>query len=199
MYADAPFVCNGVQAEGIMCIGRKRGGPERGFTLIELLIVVAIIAIIAAIAVPGLLRARQSGNEASAIGTLRTVSSAQITYSSSCGGGGYAQALADLAKGPPSGSGFVSPDLAADPSFKSGYEIVLEAEVGANTVAAASATCNSAANNSVSAFWLGARPTAVGASGQRSFATDTRGALFQESTGSSHIANPIPSGTAVLQ
>jgi type IV pilus assembly protein PilA len=72
---------------------------QKGFSLIELLIVVAIILIIAAIAIPNLLRARIAANESSGAASIRTITTAMVTYQTAYPTVGYASALATLGTG----------------------------------------------------------------------------------------------------
>jgi len=145
--------------------------PEGGFSLIELLIVVAIILVIAAIAIPNLIRSRMAANEASAVSSIRTINTAQVTYASTWGIG-YAALLSNLggAAGCTASSTtacLIDPILSA--GTKSGYTF---AAVGNNTVGGA-----------VQGFEINATPVSSGTTGTRAFCSDQSGVIRYNTTG----------------
>jgi len=153
--------------------------PNAGFTLIELLIVVAIIGIIAAIAIPGLKRARMAANEASAIGSLRTVNSSQQAYMASCGGGFFAGTLVILADPAPSGMAFISPDLgAAIIVEKSGYQIEMAAGSEASNATTNGCNPSGTAGNLFSSYYASSQPL-TGQTGSRWFWTNALGTIYE--------------------
>jgi type IV pilus assembly protein PilA len=160
---------------------------QKGFSLIELLIVVAIILIIAAIAIPNLLRSRMAANEASAVGSVRTLNTAQVTYASTYPDIGFAVALSNLgpdaagAGGTSTNSGLVDGVLgcATSPCVKSGYKF---------TVAANPSGCG-VAGTPCNTYTAIGDPVTVGQTGQRFFCSDQSGVIRYDQT-----ASPI--GTA---
>jgi len=170
---------------------------NNGFTLVELLIVVAVIAAIAAIATPGLLRARISGNEASAIGSLRAITSGEAAFSSSCGQGAYADTLDHLVLAPSGGgTGFISPDLKSTAIQKSGYTVTLTK--ASSAINSAATPCNGSFTM-VSAYYAKAEPVTLNQTGTRSFATDVRGSIFQKINSATADPDPIPSTATPAQ
>tara|TARA_B100000029_G_scaffold433334_1_gene446113 strand:+ start:41 stop:598 length:558 start_codon:yes stop_codon:yes gene_type:complete len=173
----------------------RRRSPS-GFSLIELLGAVGLIGVISAIALPGLLRARMSGNEASAIASLRAISSAQSAFAASCGAGFYAPTLTLLGTPPVDGNGpaFVSEDLNTDPSYKSTYEMYM---VAGSPATGAPESCNGAAQGAVVAsYFAGAAPAN---DGFRYFGTNQGGTIYTARVVVPPTQFGVPPGTEPVQ
>jgi prepilin-type N-terminal cleavage/methylation domain-containing protein len=141
---------------------------QKGFSLIELLIVVAIILIIAAIAIPNLMRSRMAANEASAANSVRTLTSAEITYATTYPDVGFACTLSYL--GPyaaiPTSTAAGLIDAVLSSGQKAGYSFALS-------------NCNGTPALSVS---INANPVSGG--GIRKFCSDQSGVVrFDPGTG----------------
>jgi prepilin-type N-terminal cleavage/methylation domain-containing protein len=147
---------------------------QKGFSLIELLIVVAIILIIAAIAVPNLLRSRMAANESSAAASLRTIATANVTYSSTYNVG-YAGALTALAPStaPTSAAAdLLDSVLSTATPVKSGYTFTYVPSNAAPTAASPNPS-----------FSVGATPVGPGSSGTSTFCTDQTNVVGRNTTG----------------
>lgn len=169
-------------------VRRKAIWADEGFTLLEVLLVVAIVGTVASIAVPGLFKARAAANEASAIGTGRSIVEAQAAFSAVCGRGGYAEAMDQLAA-----EGYVPPDLVptdGDETVKSGYSHLLTFSDFSNP-----GPTDCMGRTTTSDYYWSAVPTTPNL-GTRSFATTAEGAIWQDTTGV-EIVEPVGSGEEV--
>jgi len=145
---------------------------QKGFSLIELLIVVAIILIIAAIAIPNLLRSRMAANEASAVGSLRTINTAEVTFATTYNtiGFGTLTALGGAAPCTTATSAaacLLDDVLSSATATKSGYKF----------------TVTPGTQTPVVTYSSLATPSVVGQSGQRAFCSDQSGVIRQNAAG----------------
>jgi|SRR3954464_8275110 prepilin-type N-terminal cleavage/methylation domain-containing protein len=119
---------------------RRKRRSDAGFTLIDMLFVVALIGLLASMAIPGLMKARGAAQASSAIGTLRVVNSAELSFAITCGLGFYSPDLPTLGMAPPgSVEAFLPEDMSSGFTFmKSGYNFSL----AGTPLAGAPASCN---------------------------------------------------------
>ncbi len=159
-------------------------GKQKGFSLIELLIVVAIILIIAAIAIPNLIRARMSANEASAVGSVRSINTAEISYNAAYPDQGFSDTLAKLG----------SPAAACTPTTATGCFI--DSVLTTGTKSGYTFAVTASGGTPKTGYSVVSNPVTANQTGVRSFCS-FEDAVVRYSTAA--LTNPCPPATAPLQ
>jgi prepilin-type N-terminal cleavage/methylation domain-containing protein len=169
-----------------------RARNEKGFTLIDMLFVIAIVGLLSTLAIPGLMRARGAAQSASALGTIRIVNTAQLSFAITCGVGFYSPDFPTLAVKPPlAADAFLPPELATGPTFiKSGYNF----SMAGTALAGAPASCNGLAVGAAApGYALVADQLDPPANNGRFFGTNADGVIYEHTDS---LAATMPEGGA---
>jgi type IV pilus assembly protein PilA len=168
---------------------------EKGFSLIELLIVVAIILIIAAIAIPDLLKSRQAAQQASAVGSLRTLNTAEVTYGATYTTG-YSQDLISLdgnaVPGTQASAGLIDSILGS--GIKSGYGFEYQSNASATQACTNPPTQGAVGTPPIASYSINASPLLCVAGNGNYYYTDQSGAIRQNNTAPAGTTDPPLAG-----
>jgi len=170
---------------------------DKGFTLIDLLFVVGVLGVLATLAIPGLMRAKGAAQSSSAVGTLRIINSAQLSYAITCGFGFYAPDFPTLGKKPAGAiEAFLPAELSSGATFvKSGYNFSL----AGTAVPGSPATCNGlAAGVATPGYAVVADQLDIAAPQGRFFGTNADGVIYEYNHSLALTmpeAGPPPKGT----
>ena len=171
---------------------------EDGFTLIDMLFVVALLGMLSTLAIPGLMRARNAAQSSSALGTIRIINSAQLSFAITCGLGFYAPDFPALTR-KPSGSleAFLAPELAPGTTFiKSGYNF----SMAGTALPGAPPSCNGLASGKTAPAYAVVADELDAKSAPRFFGSNADGTIYEHTKSLATTmpeTGPPPSGSPV--